>query len=106
MKSGASIKPQLGDQDELRIQEHRTVERPAARRDAHQRKRGNRSTEERAFEDHPVLSLVAQMVKNLPPMLETWVQSLGWEDTLENGMATHSSNLACRIPQTEEPGGL
>ena len=52
MKSGASIKPQLGDQDELRIQEHRTVERPAARRDAHQRKRGNRSTEERAFEDH------------------------------------------------------
>ena len=83
MKSGASIKPQLGDQDELRIQEHRTVERPAARRDAHQRKRGNRSTEERAFEDHPVLSLVAQMVKNLPPMLETWVQSLGWEDPLE-----------------------
>ena len=42
-------------------------------------------------------SLVAQMVKNLPSMWETWVQSLGWEDTLEEGMATHSSILAWRI---------
>ena len=46
------------------------------------------------------------MVKNLPAMWETLVQSLGWEDTLEKGMATHSSTLACRIPWTEEPGGL
>ena len=46
------------------------------------------------------------MVKNLPAMLETWVQSLGWEDPLEKGMVTHSSILAWRIPWTEEPGGL
>ena len=43
-------------------------------------------------------SLVAQMVKNLPAMWETWVQSLGWEDPLEEDMATHSSILAWRIP--------
>ena len=43
-------------------------------------------------------SLVAQLVKNLPAMRETWVQSLGWEDPLENRMATHSSILAWRIP--------
>ena len=46
------------------------------------------------------------MVKNLPTMLEIWVQSLGCEDPLEEGMATHSSILAWRIPWTEEPGGL
>ena len=46
------------------------------------------------------------MVKNLPAMQETWVQSLGQEDPLEEGMATHSSILAWRIPWTEEPGGL
>ena len=51
-------------------------------------------------------SLVAQMVKNPPAMQETWVQSMGWEDPLEEGMATHSSILAWRIPWTEEPGGL
>ena len=45
--------------------------------------------------------LVAQTVKNLPAMLETWVQSLGWEDSLEKGMATHSSVLAWKIPWTE-----
>ena len=45
-------------------------------------------------------SLVAQLVKNLPAMLETWVQSLGWKDPLEKGKATHSSILACRIPWT------
>ena len=50
--------------------------------------------------------MVAQMVKNLPAMWETWVQSLGWGDPLEKGMATHSSILAWRIPWTEEPGGL
>ena len=49
---------------------------------------------------------MAQIVKNLAAMQETWVQSLGQEDTLENGMATHSSVLAWRIPWTEEPGGL
>ena len=46
------------------------------------------------------------MVKNLPAMLETQVQSLGWEDPLEKGMATHSSILAWRILQTEKPGRL
>ena len=51
-------------------------------------------------------SLVAQLVKNLPAMQETWVQSLGQKDPLEKGMATHSSILAWRIPWTEEPGGL
>ena len=50
-------------------------------------------TEERAF-------LVAQLVKNLPAMRETWVQSLGWEDPLEKGKATHSSTLAWKIPWT------
>ena len=49
-------------------------------------------------------SLMAQIVKNLPAMRETWVQSPGWEDPLEKGMATHSSVLAWRIPWTEEPG--
>ena len=49
---------------------------------------------------------VAQMVKSLPAMQETWVQSLGWEDPLKEGMATHSSTLAWKIPWTGEPGGL
>ena len=44
------------------------------------------------------------MVKNLPTMWETWVQSLGGEDPLETGMATHSSVLAYTVPWTEEPG--
>ena len=51
-------------------------------------------------------SLVAQMVKRLPAVRETWVQSLGWEDSLEKEMATHSSTLAWKIPRTEEPGRL
>ena len=51
-------------------------------------------------------SLVAWLVNNTPAMRETWVQSLGWEDPLEEGMATHSSILAWRIPWTQEPGGL
>ena len=54
----------------------------------------------------PPASQVAQWVKNLPAMQQTQVQSLGWEDALEKGMATHSSTLASRIPWTEEPGGL
>ena len=51
-------------------------------------------------------SLVAQTVKNLPAVQETQVQSLGQEDPLEKGMATHSSVLAWKIPWTEEPGSL
>ena len=46
------------------------------------------------------------MVKNPPAMWETWVRSLAWEDPLEEGMATHSSILAWRIPMDEEPGRL
>ena len=46
------------------------------------------------------------VVKNPPAIRETWVQSLGWEDPLEEGMATHSSILAWRTPQTEKPGRL
>ena len=49
---------------------------------------------------------VAQMVKNLPAMKDTWIQSLGREDPLEKGLATHSSIVAWRIPSTEELGGL
>ena len=51
-------------------------------------------------------TMVAQMVKNLPAMQETWVRALGWEDSLEKEMATHSSILPWRIPWTEEPCGL
>ena len=46
------------------------------------------------------------MAKNTPAMWETWVRSLGWEDPLEKGMATHSSILVWRIPWTEDPGRL
>ena len=49
-------------------------------------------------------SLVAQLVKNLPAMLETWVRSLGWDDPLEEGKKTHFSIVTWRIPWTEEPG--
>ena len=52
-----------------------------------------------------VFRLVSAL-KNLPAMLETWVQSLGQEDPLEKGMATHCSILAWRIPWAEEPSGL
>ena len=51
-------------------------------------------------------SLVDQMIKNLPAMQETWVRSLGQEDALKEGMASHSIILAWRIPWTEEPSGL
>ena len=51
-------------------------------------------------------SLMAQIVKNLPAMKDTRVQSLGWEDSLEEGMATHSIILAWRIPMKEDPGKL
>ena len=50
--------------------------------------------------------MVAQVIKHLPAMQETWVQSLGREDPLEKEMATHSSTLAWKIPWTEEPGRL
>ena len=68
------------------------------------------STEEKiqlsqtALEFH--VALVAQTVKNLPAMQEIWVQSVDQEDALEKGLATHSSNLACRISRTEDPAGL
>ena len=52
------------------------------------------------------VSVVAQMVKDLPAMWETWVRSLGREDPLEEGMATHFSICARKIPQTEKPGRL
>ena len=52
------------------------------------------------------VTLLAQIVKNLPALQETQVQSLGWEDPLEKGMVTHSSILAWRIPWTEKLGGL
>ena len=51
-------------------------------------------------------SLVAQTVKNLSAAKETWIGSLGWEDSLEKGIVLHSSIFAWRIPWTEEPGGL
>ena len=51
-------------------------------------------------------SLVVQTVKNLPAVQKTCIQSLGWKDPLEKGVATHSNTLAWRIPQIEEPGGL
>ena len=58
---------------------------------------------------HRILSIpspVAQMVKNLPAMQESWVRFLGWEDPLEKEMANCSSILAWRVPQREEPGRL
>ena len=54
---------------------------------------------------HIGASLVAQSVKDLPAVQETWVRSVGWEDPLEKEMATQFSTLAWRIPWTEEPGG-
>ena len=53
-----------------------------------------------------LVSLVAQMAKNLPAMQETWVQSLDWEDSVEKEIAAYSSILAWNIPWTEEPGAL
>ena len=58
------------------------------------------------FSDSYGFSLVAQMVKHLPAMQETWVRSLSQEDPLEKDMATHSNALARKIPWTEEPGRL
>ena len=55
---------------------------------------------------HQWVSLVAQSVKNLPAMQDTWLHSLGWEDPLEKGITTHSRFHAWRIPRTEEPGRL
>ena len=55
---------------------------------------------------YTLASLVAQMVKNLPAMWETWVRSLGWEDPLEEVMENHSIFLPGESPWTEEPGGL
>ena len=58
------------------------------------------------MDDFRRASLVAQTVKCLPAMRETWVQSLGWEDPLEKEMATHFSTLAWKIPRMEEPHRL
>ena len=58
------------------------------------------------YDQSQMASLVAQMVKNLSAMYETRVLSLGWEEPLEKGMATHSSILAWKIPRTEGPGRL
>ena len=58
------------------------------------------------FSQHNEASLVPQMVKHLPAIQETWVQSLGQENPLEKGMAIHCSVLAWNIPWTEEPSGL
>ena len=58
------------------------------------------------FVEDELNSLVSQLVKSLPAVQETLVRSLGWEDSLEKGMATYSSILAWKIPWTEEPGGL
>ena len=66
----------------------------------------NRFSELRAVREYLWASQLAQTVKNLPAMWETWVRSLGQEDPLEKGMATHSSILAWRISWTEEPGRL
>ena len=64
----------------------------------------------KSFKNYAILrlsaSLVAQPVKNLPAMQETWVRSLGWEDCLEKGKAIHSSILAWRIPWTVQSMGL
>ena len=60
----------------------------------------------RIFENIYRSTLVAQMIKNQPTMQEMQVRSLGWEDSLETGMATHSSILAWEIPWREEPDGL
>ena len=55
---------------------------------------------------HVIVLEVAQMIKNPPTIWKTWVLPLGWEDPLEEGIATHSSILAWRIPWIEEPGIL
>ena len=65
-----------------------------------------KTVSERLKTNKTFASLVAQMVKHLPAMRETWVRPLGWEDPLEKEMANHSSILAWRIPWTEDPGRL
>ena len=67
---------------------------------------GNSPREETGYPlQYSWASMVAQLVKNWPAMWETWIQSLGWKDLPKKGMATHSSILAWRIPEIEEPGG-
>ena len=69
-----------------------------------QEKRHSQSQHNPAMKLSIIFKPVAQMVKNLPVMQKTWVQSLGWEEPLEKGMAIHSSILTLKIPWTEEPG--
>ena len=85
---------------------HPTAHRPAAQQRITQHRTANGSENEKLCSVPLCASLVAQMLKNSPAMQETWVQSLGWEDPLEKGLATHSSILAWRIPWTEKPGML
>ena len=66
----------------------------------------NRGSQYLVSFNHRAASWMAQTVKNLPAMRETWVWPLGWEDALEKEMATHSNILGWRIPETEESGGL
>ena len=68
-----------------------------------QEKRQSQSQHNSAMKFSITFKPVAQIVKNLPAMQKTWVQSFGWEEPLEKGMAIHSSILALKIPQTEEP---
>ena len=63
-------------------------------------------SKEEYWSELPFPSLVAQMVKRLPTIRETWVRSLGWEEPLEKEMATHSSTLAWKIPWMEKLGRL
>ena len=74
--------------------------------DCQKKKYCDSRVQQKLFDQHRHKPVMAQMVKNLPAMWKTWVQSLGWEDSLEKGKATHSSFLAWRTPWTEEPGGL
>ena len=80
------------------------MEREAWQATVHRVTKGR--TRLRTFTTHCWASLVAQSVKNLPAMQETWVQSLGQEDPMEKGMATHFSIIAWNIPWEEEPGRL
>ena len=82
------------------------MDRGAGRAAVHGVAKSRTRLSDRAHRRMSWASLVAQMVKSLPAMHKTQVQSLGWEDPLEKEIATHCSVLAWRVPWTEEPGGL
>ena len=85
---------------------HQTVIHKDHNKEANQKCVGKIQGSKENIIQYPEASLVAQMVKNLPALQETWIQSLGQEDPLEKGLANHSSILAWKIQWTEEPGGL